>query len=164
MKRTLASILLVVLTVQSLAAVGGKNAQYIGGTLKMNENAEGKLNTTHDTLLIFETGGHKDATRIEIPYKSIVELEYGQKAGRRIGAAVGTSLLLGPIGLVTLFSKKRKHYLSISYNDTEGKEQAGVFELGKDIIRTSLKVIETRSGKDIIYQDEEARKSGVGGK
>ena len=163
MKRTLASILLVVLTVQSLAAVGGKNAQYIGGTLKVKENTEGKLNTTHETLLIFETQG-KEAVRAEIPYNAIVELEYGQKAGRRIGAAVGTSLLLGPIGLVTLFSKKRKHYLSVSYNDAEGKEQAGVFELGKDVIRTSLKVIETRSGKDIIYQDEEARKSGVGGK
>lgn len=37
-----------------------------------------------------------------------------------------------------------------------------VFELGKDIVRTALPILETRSGKKIIYQDNEARKSGKG--
>ena len=60
-----------------------------------------------------------------------------------------------------LFSKKRKHYLTIEYKDG-GKAQAGVFEIGKDIVRTTLKVLETRSGQDVEYQDEEARKSGKG--
>ncbi len=163
MKRTVATVLLLALAAQSLAAVGGKNAQYIGGTLALKEKAEGKLDTSHEVLLVFREDD-KDAQPIEIPYASITELEYGQKAGRRVGAAVGTSLLLGPIGLVSLFSKKRKHFLSISYTDAAGKEQAGVFELGKDVIRTSLKIIETRSGKDIVYQDDEAKKSGLGGK
>jgi hypothetical protein len=44
-----------------------------------------------------------------IPYARIIDMEFGQKAGRRVGAAIGTSLLLGPIGLVTLFSKKKNH-------------------------------------------------------
>lgn len=39
-----------------------------------------------------------------------------------------------------------------------------VFELGKDIVRTTLKVLETRSGKAITFQDEEAKKSLGGGK
>jgi hypothetical protein len=34
-----------------------------------------------------------------------------------------------------------------------------VIELGKDIVRTTLAIVETRSGKQIEYQDEEARKS-----
>ena len=95
-------------------------------------------------------------TDLRIPYVAITELEYGQKAGRRVAMA----LLVSPWAL---FSKKRNHYLTVTYNDASGKEQAAVFELGKDIVRTTLKIVETRSGKDIQYQDEDARKSGMGG-
>jgi len=82
-------------------------------------------------------------------------LEYGQKAGRRVAVGV----LISPFAL---FSKKRNHYLTISFKDLEGKEQAVVFELGKDIVRTTLKVLQVRSGKEIHFQDEEAKKS-IGG-
>ena len=64
---------------------------------------------------------------------------------------------------LALFSKKRKHFLTVSYNDAAGKEQAAVLELGKDIIRTTLTIVSTRSVKEIEYQDEEARKAGRGG-
>ncbi len=62
-----------------------------------------------------------------------------------------------------LFSKKRKHYLTISYSDGE-KQQAVVFELGKDVIRPILSDLEDRTGKKIEYQDEEARKTATGKK
>jgi len=38
---------------------------------------------------------------ITIPYDRIIDLEYGQKAGRRVGTAVATTVLFGPIGLVS---------------------------------------------------------------
>jgi hypothetical protein len=154
MRRTIATILLLAFVAPSLLAVGGKNAQYIGGTMTVKEKAEGKLDTSHETLLVFRA----EDTTVEIPYAAITELEYGQKAGRRVGAAIGLAVI-NPVGLAMLFSKKRKHFLTISYTDAAGKEQAGVFELGKDIVRTALKVVETRSGKAIIYQDAEAQKS-----
>lgn len=65
---------------------------------------------------------------------------------------------------LALFSKKRNHFLTIGYTDAAGKDQAAVFELGKDIVRTALTIIQTRSGKEIEYQDDDARKSGLGGK
>jgi hypothetical protein len=65
---------------------------------------------------------------------------------------------------LALFSKKRNHYLTVGFKDAAGKDQAAVFELGKDIVRTTLAIIQTRSGKQIEYQDDEARKSGLGGK
>jgi hypothetical protein len=65
---------------------------------------------------------------------------------------------------LALFSKKRNHYLTITYKDATGAEQAGVFELGKDIVRTTLAVLELRSKKPIEYQDDEAKKSLGGGK
>ena len=55
-----------------------------------------------------------------------------------------------------------RHFVTIGYKDDEGKEQVAVFELGKDIIRTTLPILEARSGKKIEYQDEEAKKSGKG--
>jgi hypothetical protein len=132
-------------------AVDGDGAQYLGGTMPIVEKSEGKLITTSETALTF-TPRKKGQIPIEVPYVSITELEYGQKAGRRVAVAVMVSPL-------ALFSKKRNHYLTITYTDTAGKEQTGVFELGKDIVRTTLKIVEVRSGKEIQYQDEEAKKS-----
>jgi hypothetical protein len=91
----------------------------------------------------------------------VIDLEYGQKAGRRVGLSVGLAVV-NPVALAGLFSKKRKHYLTIGYVGEAGKEQVAVFELGKDIVRTTLAIVETRSGKKIEYQDEEARKSSRG--
>ena len=137
-----------------LLAVDAKKAQYIGGTVDgLKEKAEAVLITSDDTSLRFDA--KKDGA-VDIPYARIDSLEYGQKAGRRVGVAIMVSPL-------ALFSKKRKHYLTIGYKDAAGKDQAAVFELGKDIVRTALTVIQTRSGQEIEYQDDEARKSGLGG-
>ena len=159
MNRFIASWLVVALCASSasLLAVDGKKAEYVGGTItNLKEKSSGRFDTANDTALVF-TPDTKGATPVPIPYTAITELEYGQKAGRRVGMAI----MISPLAL---FSKKRKHYLTVSYTDAAGKDQAAVFELGKDIVRTTLTIVETRSGKDIVYQDEEARKSGVGGK
>ena len=89
---------------------------------------------------------------IEIPWKRIDEAEYGQKVGRRMK----TAIFLSPIAL---FSKARKHYLTISYKDKKNEMQSVVFELGKELVRTTLTVVETRTGRKITYQDEEAAKT-----
>jgi hypothetical protein len=34
-----------------------------------------------------------------------------------------------------------------------------VLELGKDIVRTTIPIVETRSGKKVTFHDDEARKS-----
>ena len=59
-----------------------------------------------------------------------------------------------------MFSKKRRHYLTMEYVDAEGKSQAAVFEIGKNAIRYTLKSLEVRTGKKIEYEDDEARKAG----
>jgi hypothetical protein len=164
-RRATAVVLLLVLAASiPLAAIDGDKAAYFGGTHPAYAGAkdpiEGTLNTRlEDTLVLSPTKRDYAGQELRIPYQNVIDLEYGQKAGRRVGTAVATSILLGPIGLVSLFSKKRKHYLTIGYRDTAGKDQVAVIELGKDIVRTTLAIVETRSGKQIEYQDEEARKS-----
>ena len=151
----------------SVFALGldGKKAAYQGGTEKekyfpgTSKPVEGMLNLKDDKEIKFEF--NKTQT-YAIPYDKIVDIEYGQKAGRRVGAAVATALLISPIGLFMLFSKKRKHFVTIGYKGAEGKDEVAVFELGKDIVRTTLPILEARSGKKLTYQDEEAKKSGKG--
>jgi len=155
MKRFAAIALLVsVLAPASAFAVDGDKAAYMGGTLTgIKEKSEGVLSTGDPAKAVFTV---KKAAPVEIPYASIESLEYGQKAGRRVAVAV----LVSPLAL---FSKKRNHYLTITYKDAAGAEQAGVFELGKDVVRTTLTVLELRSKKKIEFQDEEAQKAMGGG-
>ena len=147
-RRVLAGIAACAALSVTLAAVPKDMAMYVGGTIpNLEEKAEGRL-TTADTALTFQA---KFGTPVSIPYKRITSLEYGQKAGRRVGVAI----LVSPLAL---FSKKRNHYLTIAYKDARGREQAGVFELGKDIVRTTLTVLQVRTGKDVEHQDAEACK------
>ena len=135
-----------------LWAVGSKNTEYVGGTItSIKEQTEGKSSTTSETAFVFT---YKNGS-LTIPYDRVDSLEYGQKAGRRVGMAIAIS----PIALL---SKKRKHFLTVNYTTEDGKQQAVVFELGKDIVRVTLSVLEARTGRQIEYQDEEARKSGKG--
>lgn len=170
MKRTIAVIICIsiLLNATAFAGLSSKKAAYVGGTTKekdfagAKDSVEGVLNTSDEKNLVFEYKLNKADKTYSIPYDQIIDLEYGQKAGRRVGAAIATAVLLAPIGLFLLFSKKRKHYITIGYKDSEGKEQAAIFELGKDIIRATLAILKTRSGKEIQYQDDEAKKSSKG--
>ena len=136
----------------AFGGLGSKNAMYIGGTVTgLKEETEGKSSTADEKTFVFDYKKGK----LAIPYDRVDSLEYGQKAGRRLGLAIAVSPL-------ALFSKKRRHFLTINYLDEAGKAQAAVFELGKDVIRTQLASLEARTGRKIEYQDEEARKSGRG--
>lgn len=150
MVRILASTtLFCLLAMTVMQAVDGDKAMYVGGTIaSLAEKAEGTFNTQTGQAVTFGAG--KKGT-VTIPFSAVTELEYGQKAGRRVAVAV----MISPLAL---FSKKRNHFLTITYKDASGAEQAGVFELGKDIVRTSLKILEVRTGKEISFQDEEACK------
>ncbi len=169
MRKMIALCLMVSFLIPSVAMAGlsSKKAAYQGGTTKGRDfpgaksAIEGNLNTSIENELRFEYTLNKTNKVYSIPYKDFIDIEYGQKAGRRVGASVATAILISPVGLFMLFSKKRKHFVTIGYTES-GKEQVAVFELGKDIVRTTLPILEARSGKQITYQDEEARKSGRG--
>lgn len=147
-----------------MAGLGSKKAAYQGGTTKdkdfpgAKQSVEGYLDTADESELRFEYSLDKRSKIYSIPYKQFIDIEYGQKAGRRVGASIATAILISPVGLFMLFSKKRKHFITIGYTDSAGKEQVAVFELGKDIVRTTLPILEARSGKKIIYQQDEGKK------
>ncbi len=154
MRRKIALLLCIcyVFELAAFAGLGSDKTMYMGGTVNsIKEGTEGKSSAKDEKSFLFEYG----AGKLNIPYERMDSLEYGQKAGRRLGLAIALTPL-------ALFSKKRRHYLTIGYKDENDKQQAVVFELGKDVVRTTLATLEARSGMKIEYQDDEARKSGHG--
>jgi hypothetical protein len=150
-KLTLLLLFAIVCEMAAWAGIGSHDALFVGGTINsVKEKTEGRTTNGPDAF-VFEAKSGK----ISIPYTQINGLEYGQKAGRRVGMAVAISPLL-------LFSKKRRHYLTVSFMDENKKQQAAVFELGKDIIKPTLTVLETKTTAKVEYQDDEARKSAEG--
>ena len=150
MKRWVASILIAAIFVPSfaLAAVRGKEVMYVGGTVVgLPEATEGELDTSDSKVLRFSSGKGS----FEIPYEGVTSLEYGQKAGRRLGVAIA-------ITVWALFSKKRKHFLTVGFKDANDRPQGVVLELPKGTPKSIITVIETRSGVKCEYESEEARK------
>jgi len=154
MRKPLALVLSILFVFDLLvwAGLGSNKTMYVGGTLNaIKQGAEGKSSTKDEKVFEFQYKGGD----LKIPYDRVNDLEYGEKAGRRLGVAI----MVTPLALL---SKKRKHYLTIGYQDESDKQQAAVFELGKDVVRVTLASLEARTGRKIEYQDDEARKHGMG--
>ncbi len=134
------------------AAEPGGRAEYVGGTVAvLAGTARGEILTTGQQYFEFRA---RPAT-LRIAYEKINLLEYGQKVDRRYALGI----LVSP---VLLLSKKRRHFLTIGYADEEGRQQAVVFQVDKNHVRSVLAGLEARTGRRVEYQDEEARKAGKG--
>ena len=146
--RVVACLLIGLAGLARLAAAQTK-VEYIGGTVsKLTEGSQGSITLTDDRYLAFYAG----KTQIRVAYDRVNLIEYGQQAGRRLALA----LVISP---VFLLSKSRKHFLTIGYSDEDGKQQAMVFRVDKNSIRSTLAGLEARTGLKVQYQDEEARKA-----
>lgn len=145
------SLILLAAATLGAASLGGR-VEYIGGTSPtIKEKADGRLSTADASTLRFQ---FKSRT-VEIPYERIHTLEYGQKVDRRYISAV----LVSPLFLL---AKSRKHFLTIGYDDPQGNAQALIFRVEKSDVRTVLVSLEARTGRKVVFQDEEARKAGKG--
>jgi len=146
--------ILALLALSPLLQAGGSGSRvlYVGGTVAgVHNKSDARLELSQDEIL---TISFRDNS-IRVPYKDVNTLEYGMRVSRRYMEAV----LISPIFLV---AKRRTHFLTIGYSDSNGKQQALVLEVGKDAIRPLLVSLEARTGRTVEYQDEEARKAGKG--
>jgi hypothetical protein len=130
----------------------GANVEYVGGTsAQFASGASGRIEVADDHYFAF----YSKKSQVRVPYDRINLLEYGQQVDRRLALAAVISPLF-------LLSKQRKHFLTVGYEDDQGKQQALVFRVDKAGIRATLVSLEARTGLKIQYQDEEARKAGKG--
>jgi hypothetical protein len=130
----------------------GSSAEYIGGTrADIPADRSGHIKTDDETYFIF-LAKH---TQVKVPYERINLLEYGQKVDRRYLEAVVISPLF-------MLAKKRQHFLTVGFQDDDGQQQAMVFRVDKNDIRLTLVALEARTGRQVQYQDDEARMAGKG--
>jgi len=130
----------------------GARAEYVGGTLSEIPNgSSGSVQAVDQRYFVF----YSKTASLRIAYDRINMVEYGQKVDRRYLVAA----LISP---VFMFSKKRRHYLTVGYTDEAGREQALIFRVDKEHIRAMLVSLEARTGLKVQFQDEEARKAGKG--
>ncbi len=130
----------------------GTRVSCAGGTVPaVTGKTDGILRLTGEEALVFRTR----KVTVRVPYEKINLLEYGQNASRRYAMAILISPML-------LLSKSRRHFVTVGYTDEDGKQQALVFQLHKDNVRTVLASLEAKTGRRVEYQDNEARRSGKG--
>jgi hypothetical protein len=136
----------------SLSASPAVHVHYVGGTLtQLPAQASGTLHIGDEDCFSFQASG----ATIRVPYRDVNMLEYGQRVTRRYLEAIVISPLF-------ILAKRRAHFLTVGYTDSEGKQQAMVFQVSGKEIRPVLVGLEARSGRKVDYQDDEARKSGKG--
>jgi hypothetical protein len=139
---SLACCLVAALLATSAFAVKRGEAKFIGGSItSIEEDAEGPIDLTNEKRLTFLP---KNSAMLEIPWDRVSQLEYGQKVARR--------------KMTGLLSKSRKHYVTITYQDSAKREQAVVLEFDHDDIRMVLASLKARTLQTIVFQDEEAKK------
>ena len=147
----IALLMIALLPLASPEVRGGK-VEYIGGTVgELSHAPKGQLSTTDQEFLVFLA----NKARFTVQWEKINLLEYGQRVNRRYTLGVLISPMLA-------LSKSRKHYLTIAFTDNKGGQQAMVFRVNKDDIRSLLVSLEARTNLKVEFQDEDARKGGKG--
>jgi hypothetical protein len=145
-KRLCLTLCLLAICLPLFAGVNGHKAVYVGGTVSgLKQDTEGSFSTQDEKQLVFQP----KEIAFTIPYNQITSLEYGRKAGRRVAMAMAISPIL-------MLSKKRHHYLTINFTDAGNKQQAAVFELGKNIVSVTLSSLEAHTGCKVEYQEGES--------
>src|SRR4051794_7245851 len=95
---------------------------YSGGSLETVKGGQSpRLVLTPDTVLLYRDKTHGEP-ELRLPASAITEINYGQEAHRRVGAAIATSVIAPRLGWMLLMSQTKKHYIGLTWN---GQESSG---------------------------------------
>lgn len=109
--------------------------KYAGGTDKvLQEGAVGRLDTSPQSSLVFESAGNK----IEIPYAQIESFTFSEEVARHLG-------VLPAIGVALVKKRERKHFLRIVYHDEQNVTQVAIFEVPKGSPQALLAILQARA-------------------
>lgn len=173
MKRYLSALLVCMFLMPPLclAAVRGHKSMYAAGTLTgLTKGEMGRLQTSESALVFSPEKG----TAVTIPYASITAMDYGEHAGRRIGSTIALGVTtLGVMALPMLLSKKKRHYLTVYFNNdpkvaTEERDRlakdpkavakgdVAAFEINKHDYADLISVLQAKTG--VAVQEEESKR------
>jgi len=136
----------ILLALPVFAAAGKDEVEFQGGTLQIKNGAKLRVNLTDEGAAVFAGEG-----MVRVPWKGIKSIEYGQTASRRVTSAI----LLSPLAL---FSKARKHFISLEWVDEKDQPQSAALRADKNNFRAILSALRAKSGVDVNCGDPEAAK------
>lgn len=126
--------------------------QFDGAEFYMKKGNEKKAKAVGGTL-VFDPGAKavkfnaKDSTALDVPYNTITNLLYERTAKPRYALGI---LVAWPL----LFTKSKKHYLTIQYKGTDGQGQYALVRLDKKNYQDALATAEAQTGVKIDRNEE----------
>lgn len=158
MVRRIGLLLSLTLLQSSLMAADspGYRVKYSGGSLN-------DFKTNDYLRLVIEQPNlkvGKGKTSIAIPIAAVTELSYGEEVRHRVLEAAALGVFTLGIGALVGFSKQKKHYIGVIWDQPENGNKGGiVLQAGKDNYRGILAALEGLTGKKAIDADAEAAKA-----
>ena len=145
------SVLCFALPVATFAAESqvGYSVTYSGGSLPDVKGGEGLKLYLDATRVRLTRKAHEI---VAIPAPSITEVSYGEEVHHRIGTAAGLAVVSLGIGALVAFSKSKKHYIGITWADSNAKGGI-VLQVDKNEYRGLLAALEGVSGKTAVDTD-----------
>lgn len=155
----------------AMAAVRGHDSMYVGGTAGVAQNTKGRMDVASPLGITFIA---KDGGKVllDIPYDAVTTADYGEHAGRRVGATIALGVTtLGLGALPVLFSKKKRHYLTIYFNkdpkiaaaereaiakdpNATAKGDVAIFEINKHDYADVISELEAKTGVKVQLEAE----------
>ena len=145
MKTLLAALLLGIFAIPAQAQFTYKNVQVRTSFGAAQQGNKGLLLIDSEKVRFTKNDGRTEY--FSIPANSVTEIFYSRVSGRRIGAAILVTPFL-------LFSKGRKHYMTLSFNDGDKLVGAVEFKLHKNNYRGVLRTVEEITGLTMEYEQE----------
>ena len=149
MRRTLALVLSIAISVCSFAADNSYKITYDGGSVPNAKTGSGLKLFIDSNQIRF--ADHEN-TVVAIPANAITEISYGQDVHRRVGTAVAVGVFTLGLGALTALSKSKKHYVGLTWAD--GDQKGGLaMQCDKNDYRGILAGLEGVTGKKAVDAD-----------
>jgi hypothetical protein len=146
MKRLLATVLCITISIAMSAADNGYKVAYDGGSvpdIKTGVSLKLYLDSNQIRLV-------KDkANVITIPATAVTEISYGQDVHRRVGAAIGIGVVTLGVGALMALTKSKKHFVGLTW--INGDQKGGfAMQCDKNDYRGVLTGLEGITGKKAV--------------
>lgn len=112
------------------------------------ENQDGIL------VITFKDKKKQDLNR-NIPGNKVQRITGGEFAKRRVGTAVALGILVAPLALFTLFSKKKIENFGIEYLNAADKPDAILIQTGKKESYGMKTLLQSATSIEIVYPTKE---------
>ncbi len=145
MREILSAFLILLFSVTTVLATENqsfKDVKWVYPEEDKQKEKDAKLTFESEKILLTHEDGAKKGTYAEIPISGISKIVYEKSSHPRWKTAV----FLTPWAL---FSKGKKHWLTIQYQKPDGKEDFVMMHMDKENYQMIIATIESRTGKTV---------------